>query len=198
LRRRALVCESGRCGDGGRVDFDARMDLTFHAAYGWVAERVGFWPVFLAVGSGDEARHMTGYQDQWRRWRTTDGEETRPKSRVLFSWCHPPPAIVFMDFDAWHIVLNAVEFDGEDVRDPWVRRLPSSAERRIWKRSWRAADWVRMAGRGVVSVQAVAPELDLRTADELWCRNRACAKRLADAGFDPSRVVVKRRRVNPW
>jgi hypothetical protein len=192
-RRRALVLESGRCVHHfAGVDFDARMDLTFHAAYGRVAERVGFWPVFLAVGSDDEDRRMTGYQDQWRRWRTTDGEESRPQSRVLFSWRHAPPAMVFMDFAAWHVVLNAVEFDGENVRDPSVRRLPPSDERRIWKRSWRAADWVRVARRGLVGVQAVVPELDLRTADELWCRNEACAKQLANAGFDATRVVVRR------
>jgi hypothetical protein len=197
-RRRGVLFEPGSRGDPGHLDLDVRIDLTFDAAYAWAAERVGFWPLFVAVGGDDADRRMTGYQDQWRRWRATDGEETRPPSRVLFSWRDAPPATVFMDFAAWHIVLNSVEFPREDLGDPRVRQLAPSYERQIWKHSWQASDWLRMARRGQVSVQAVVPELDLRTADELWCRNQACAHQLVDAGFDPSRVVVRRLQRKPW
>jgi hypothetical protein len=194
VRRRRLLFDPGACGDCARLDLGARIDLAFDLAYAWVAERVGFWPLFVAVGGDDEDRRMTGYQDQWRRWRVTDGEQTRPRSRVLFSWPDAPPATVFMDFAAWHMVLNAVEVAPDASRDPRVRPLSPSDERQIWKRSWRTADWVRMARRGVVSVQAVVPESDLRTAHELWCRNESCAKQLVAAGFDPARVVVRRLR----
>lgn len=198
VRRRRLLFEPGPCGDCARLDLEVRIDLTFDLAYAWVAERVGFWPLFVAVGTDDEGRQMTGYQDQWRRWRVTDGERTRPQSRVLFSWRHAPPAAVFMDFAAWHMVLNAVEFAPDASRAPRVRPVSPSDERQIWKRSWRTADWVRMARRGLVSVQAVVPELDLRTAHELWCRNESCATQLAAAGFDPARVVVRRLRRKAW
>jgi hypothetical protein len=197
LRRGGLL-ELGSCGDCGRLDLEARVELTFDAAYAWAAERVGFWPLFVAVGRDDEDRRMTGYQDQWRRWRATDGEQARPLSRVLFSWRQAPPAAVFMDFGAWHIVLNSVEFPSADLGEARVRRISPSYERQIWKRSWRASDWLRMARRGQVSVQAVVPELDLRTADELWCRNEACASQLVGAGFDASRIVVRRLRRKAW
>ncbi len=35
------------------------------AAYGWLADRLGFWPLFLAVGETEEDRRVTGYQMQW-------------------------------------------------------------------------------------------------------------------------------------
>ncbi len=180
------------CSRGCDRDDDFHSALWFDAAYRWAAERLGFWPVFLAVGGDDEDRRMTGYQDQWRRWRATEGEEQRPPSRVLFSWRKHPPGIVFMDFAAWHIVLNLVEFPAKEAHGRSLRPLSEWEERQLWKRSWRAADWVRRAR--TTAVQAVVPTLDLRTADELWCRNQADRKHLVDLGFAPGTVSVKRLR----
>jgi len=182
--------EEPDCPPGGCSGADAfHMAIRFDAAYAWIAERLGFWPLFVAVGESDEDRRMTGYQDQWRR-----GASARA-SMALFSWREPPPGAVFMDFTAWHIVLNRVEFAPGDPHRPRVLALEPHEERQVWKRSWRASDWIRMARRGRTSVQAVVPALDLAGADEVWTRNRAERARLIRLGFDPSRIVARRLRV---
>jgi len=149
----------------------------FAPAYAWLEGRLGFRPLFLAVGEDDEDRRMTGYQDHWRR--RPRGAAPEP-SRALFSWPQAPPGAVLMDFAAWHVVLNTPG----DVQP--------SDERSLWKRSWTTGDWVRAARRGTTSVQAVVPALDLRTAEEVLCRNRAERGALVRLGFDPARVRVRR------
>jgi len=160
----------------------------FEAAYAWLERRLGFWPLFLAVGGSDADRRMTGYQDQWRK--PLPGEQTQP-SRVLFSWAHAPPGAVLMDFDAWHIVLNSVERVPGDPEARRVQEIGVASERALWKRSWSLADWLRAARRGA-PVQAVVPELDLRSAAEVWCRNREERRALVRLGFDASRVRTRR------
>lgn len=138
---------------------------------------------------------MTGYQDQWRRRMATDGDNKRPPSRVLFSWRQAPPGAVFMDFNAWHIVLNWIEVSPQH-RDRWfVRPLSNWEERQIWKRSWPRSAWLK-AARGTASVQAVVPELDLATADELWCRDKGDRDRIVRLGFDANRSQIRRLRAD--
>jgi len=179
----------------GCSDDDFHAAIWFDAAYRWAAQRLGFWPVFLAVGGDDEDKQMTGYQDQWLRLRRepTDSVEERRASIVLFSWLERPPGAVFMDFSAWHMVLNAIELSGEDPHRPYVRPLSSWEERQIWKRSWSASAWMRAARRHT-SVQAVVPALDLTTADQVWCRNQTDREHLVKLGFDPETVMVRRLR----
>jgi len=167
------------CSNGcDRPEDDFHNAVWCDAAYAWIAECVGFWPLFLAVGEHDDDRRMTGYADR------------RPPSRVLFSWRQAPPHTNFMDFDAWHVVLNSVQFSSDDPHHPRVEPVGASWERRIWKRSWRASDWVRMARRQLTSVQAVVPELDLRTADVISCRYQVEARRLIESGFHRSKIFV--------
>jgi hypothetical protein len=58
------------------------------------------------------------------------------------------------------------------------------------RRSARA--WLAAAARESYSVQAVAPMLDLRTADSVWCRNQKTRRKLLKMGFSPSQVCVHR------
>jgi hypothetical protein len=62
-RRRGVLFEPGSRGDPGHLDLDVRIDLTFDAAYAWAAERVGFWPLFVAVTAiivaGNDGCHKT-------------------------------------------------------------------------------------------------------------------------------------------
>ena len=99
-----------------------------------------------------------------------------------------------MDFSAWHMVLNSVERSGDDGVGRCVRPLSMWQERQIWKSSWPPSAWLRAARRGT-GVQAVVPELDLATADALWCRNRADRAHLVELGFDAVRIQVRRLRL---
>ena len=137
---------------------------------------------------------MTGYQDQWQAPERTAGSVRCRQNRVLFSWRRCPPGAVFMDFSAWHMVLNSVEVSGDDGLRWCVRPLSRWEERQIWKPSWSASAWLRAARRGT-SVQAVVPELDLATADALWCRNAAVRGHLVRLGFDADRIQVRRLRL---
>jgi len=175
--------------------------LYFEAAYQWLAERAGFWPLFLSVGSGERDRALTGYQNQWRRIRSQDHDETRYRgpgefpNLVLFSYRHAPASAIFNDFGYWHLVLNCIDWAA--CSGHHLQQVPLSAreERLVLKRSWSSSDWLRKARRDPGSVQAVVPELDLAAADEVWCRNEATRGHLIALGFAPGRVRVQRIRV---
>jgi hypothetical protein len=162
---------------------DAYHDaLHFEACYRWLAQRVGFWPLWLAVGASDEDRRMSGYSRQWQRGREDN--------LVLFSWAQVPALdLRYLCYEHWYIVLNSVDYQGWHPRaaevtpqiEKWVLH-PRRSER----------EWLRAAAREVHSVQAVAPMLDLRTAEGVWCRNQATANALTAMGFERERVYVQR------
>lgn len=93
-------------------------------AYAWMADRCGFWPLWLAVGDDEVARRLTGYPNQWRRLlvsapdpeRCLDRRRGDVPSDVLFSWADAPAGVVHSDYHNWHLVLNSVEY--EDRRQP--------------------------------------------------------------------------------
>ena len=179
----------------GYIKADSRYsDKDYIAAHRWVRDVAGFYPLFLAVGSGDSVR-MTGYQNQWRRviatkiaGRRKDGTYTqrnvlRKKSGypndVLFSFEYMSG--IYTDYQFWHIALNA-KLNGYDVSD-YERRL-------IFKPSWAESRWLKKAGEDPFSVQLVAPSLDLREAKRIWTRNNSTKRKLDGMGF--ANVEVKR------
>ena len=160
--------------------------MYYEAAYAWLAEQVGFWPTFLGVGAGYDAWVITGYDRQWMR----RDAPTPPRSRVLMSWERAPEGCVFTDYMAWHVVLGSIQWEpGHRLR---VRGIGDPIRRSVLKPSWRTSDWLRFAARNPGWVQAVVPSLDLRTADTVWCRNRAARAELVRRGFAPERVAVRR------
>jgi hypothetical protein len=178
--------------------------VVFAAAYAWLAERLGGWPIFLAVGAGPRARvHQTGYSNQWLV-KTTDGRDPVHRvyrragefpSLVLFSWRDMPPGALFFDPGYWPIVLNSVSQapDGTGL----IERISAADERHLLKPGWDAERWLRRTRRGE-AVEAVVAELDLRTADAVWCRNRAAREELIRRGFAPDRVRAVRVPVERW
>jgi hypothetical protein len=161
--------------------------LWFEPAYAWLAERAGFWPLFLAVGESDDDLRLTGYQDQWRRALAPSPE------RVLFSYADLPDPLVFSDHSLWHIVLSWAMNAGHP--DPRMSRPVSRGEeRQILRRSWPRARWLRYTKR--YAVQACVPALDLAAADRVWCRNQATRRELVRRGFAAERVEVGRLRVS--
>lgn len=162
--------------DGAPCDDDEWHDaLAFEAAYAWLAERQGFWPLFLAVGDDDEARRITGY--------------AHGSDPVLFSWRTAPAGCVYSDHASWHIVLNSVRRDGHAAR---VEGLGARVPAMVLKPSYRPSAWLRLARAHPGWVQAAVPRLDLRSADAVWCRNRAARRELLARGFARERVEVRR------
>jgi hypothetical protein len=103
---------------------------------------------------------------------------------------------VHSDYDTWHTVLNSVIY--EDRRPVGLERIGPRAEASIRRRSWTPARWRREARLRPGSVQAVAPALDLASADAVWCRSQAARRALIAMGFPPERVAVRRIAVHRW
>ncbi len=166
---------------------DDPYDSMFDAAYHWLEARLDFWPLFLAVGRDEWALRMTGYGDQWRRiiGESRAGRISRKPGEfpncVLFSFTELPSRVVFLDFDWWTCVLNSD-----------LSPLTTHEEKCLFKRSYSVGDWLREARKRPGAVQAVVPELDLRSAAKIWCRNKRSRALLIAMGFSPDTVEVKR------
>jgi hypothetical protein len=169
-------------------------DQWFIPAYEWLHDRLGFWPLFVAVGIPSDVS-MTGYQSNWRRFLggTFQGKrynkiyvkKGEAPNYVLFSFRHVEG--VFTDYMSWHFVLGARgNRPQEDVTDNECRQL--------FKKSWPRSRWLHKARKERSEVQLIAPSLDLRTACRIWCRNKATKKALEKMGF--RNVRVKRIPVN--
>lgn len=155
-------------------------------AYKWLEKQVGFYPIFLSVGK--DSITMTGYDNQWRRHIGTyvvDGQRIKRYRKagefpnyVLFSW--EDLNGVFTDYSYWHIVLNETMHNPDWEASEYEKRL-------VFKYHRKKDDWLKKSKHGV---QLVVPELDLRTANRIWVRNRDTQIILQKMGFD--NVFVKR------
>lgn len=160
-------------------------DQYFRDAYLWLENEVGFCPLFLAVGVANEDIRMTGYQNQWARLlsKGPDGNIYRKRggfpNDVLFSF--ETIDGVFMDYDAWHLALNA-DYKQHHMTD-YERRL-------IFKPSWSKARWLRRAHEHPHSVQLVTSSLYLPNAKRLWVRNKTTEALLTSMGF--TNIEVRR------
>ena len=188
-QRRTETLPPPRCSSGEPCDWNDEWHWAFYweALFEWLAERVGFWPIFLSVGASDDDRLMTGYSNQWLR---------RPPATianaVLFSYASEPDAAAYSDYGWWHCVLNGLG-PLEAHRELERVHAPSPYEERmILKRSWSRSRWLGKAASDPHSVQAVVPRLDLRAADEVWCRNQTTRRELLRRGFSAERVHVRR------
>jgi hypothetical protein len=159
--------------------------------YKWLAEQIGFFPHFVSVGTDKSALHRTGYQDQWRvrdggdvvdgTYRKNHRKTGEFPNTVLFSFDHLEG--IFMDFDYWHIAINACTNGGSVTKNEmkW-----------ILKPSWTRQRWLRaMMGRTHI-VDLLVPELPLEDAVRVWVRNRATQKLMEAKGFRTVEVVRTR------
>src|SRR5687768_7917920 len=145
-------------------------DPEFLPAYRWVEREVGFFPLFLAVGSTVEDVRMTGYMNNWlREWaRRSPGRASLiagvPENLVLLSFDHVDG--VFTDYLAWHIVLNGAFCRYEFT--PYERR-------QVLKPSLTRSRWLLRAKRHPHLVQLVTPR---------WTcgRPRACGSAMSGRG----------------
>jgi hypothetical protein len=139
-------------------------DPDFLPAYQWIQKEVGFFPIFIAIGDSIESIQMTGFQNS--------------PQHVLFSF--EDVKGIFMDYDNWHIVLNA-SFNNYQLT-PRQKSL-------IFKYSWQRHDWLRKAIETPHSVQLVAKEINLIRAQRAWIQNPKIKPVLEKLGF--LRIKVK-------
>lgn len=166
----------------------------FLPAYEWVEERLGFFPLFLAIGELEEIAWMTGYQDNWRVFEGSELAEGRYRKIYRKKGEFPDLALlsfdaidgIFMDYDYWHIALNAC-MNGSAVS--------RQEESWIFKHSWTKSRWLRAALAGTHRVQFVTPALPLSDAREIRVRNAATRRLIEGRGFGEVRVF--RIPVNP-
>ena len=164
----------------GRVEASSEhADEYFKDAYSWLEKVVGFYPIFLSVGTTDDDIRMTGYQNQWKRILSEghNRKEYRKKGNfpndVLFSF--EDINGVFMDYNYWHIALNASHKNYQ---------MTDYEKRLIFKPSWPKSKWLKKARKNQHSVQLVTPELYLPAAERIWVRNQQTKELLTSMGFD--------------
>jgi len=179
----------------GTIVPDRRLsDPDFLPAYEWVEERLGFFPFFLAVGTLEDVAWMTGYQDNWRVVTGSEPVEGGYRRTLRKKGEFPNLALlsfdavdgVFMDYDYWHIALNAC------MNCSVVSRKEESW---IFKPSWTKSRWLRAARAGTHSVQLVTPALPLTKTREIRVRNALTRRIIEGRGFGD--VRVSRIPVNP-
>jgi hypothetical protein len=160
-----------------------------------VRKKVGFYPLFLAVGTTEEDIRMTGYQNQWAKvigskivGRRNDGTYIQRNilrrkgefpNDVLFSFEDVDGK--FMDYMSWHLVLNA-SYKNYQMTD-YEKGL-------IFKPSWPKSKWLKKAREDPHSVQLVTSTLYLPEAGRIWVRNRQTKNYLESMGFE--NVEVRR------
>ncbi|MDO9324521.1 MAG: hypothetical protein Q7T80_06135 [Methanoregula sp.] len=167
-------------------------DTEFLPAYEWVEEITGFFPIFYAVGEIDAVVTMTGYADNWRN--LTGGEMVNGRYQKTYNRKGNFPNLaafsfdtidgIFMDFQSWHIALNACMNGGS---------VTPAEQRMIFKPSWTRSRWIRAALNGTHSVQLVAPELPLTLAKRGYVRNSKTKRIVERMGFPD--ITVKRVKV---
>ena len=173
--------------DGVLVPDPALSDPDFLPAYRWAEREVGFFPLFLSVGTTADDMRMTGYQNNWQPPDRLGTHDPDPADRRLVLFSFDSVAGVFSDYSAWHIVLNSSHCDYRVGRryTSWILR-----------RSWPTSRWLREARRCPHSVQLLAPRLDLREAVRVWTpddESRRQVERLGYAGVRVKRVAYEGR-----
>ena len=174
----------------GVLQPDRRLsDPDFLPAYEWLEKEIGYYPLFFAVGETESAITMTGYEDNWRVW--TGGEHIDGIYRKIYRHKGEFPNLalfsfaqidgIFMDFQSWHIALNACMNGGS---------VTSTERRMIFKPSWTRSRWIHAARKGTHHVQLVAPGIPLHLAERGYVRNAGTRLMLEMRGF--TRIEVKR------
>lgn len=186
------------------------FDDYYIRTFRWWERKMGFYPMFLAVGSTELDIRMTGYPNQWCKiiessskniggkkvklpnggFKTVGGRwlqinklrkaGTFP-NYVLLSFDNVDG--VFTDFDAWHIAMNGA---GNDRKGDWD--MKPHEMRQLVKPSWNRADWLRLSRNDPHRVQMLVPQLDFRKACRVWVRNQETKARVEDMGFQNVRV----------
>lgn len=172
-------------------------DPDFLPSYRWLEKKIGFFPIFFAVGKSIHDLYMTGYNGQFRTYDCWGFGERGPRRKqqpnyVLFSYKHVPG--IFTDFDDWDTLLRlATQHDPNIYKDAKKKpRIELWLCKKIFKlrenlRSDRT--WIRQAIRKPYSVQLVTKYFDATKADRLLCRNQTTKEYLESCGYKNVHVL---------
>lgn len=183
----------------GEIKADPKYsDEDLLGSYKWLEGKIGFFPLFLAVGETEEDIRMTGYQNQWRRFiatrnvgRREDGTYIQKNvyrkkgefpNYVLFSFNAVDG--IFTDYDLWCDIICYIR-DGVPQYD-----YTDCRRRQLFKPSWPKSKWLRKAKKDPHSVQLVTQKLYLPDADRIWVRNKKTQRLMGEKGFE--NVEVRR------
>jgi len=147
-------------------------------AYSWLENEVGFYPLFLAVGTTEDDIIITGYDYNWRR--SVCQKDNKVPNCVLFSFDEMDG--IYMDYMWWHLALGLME-----------NSITEYGRRLIFKPSWPKSRWLRKAKIDPGSVQLVTDTLYLPSAKRIWVRNKPTKRLLETMGFN--NIEVKRIKV---
>ncbi len=165
-------------------------DLHFKPTYEWLAKKLGFYSLFLAVGKPEDAIRITGYPNQFSRsWSAAMSSESH--NNVLFGYDSLPLAR-FSDYDNWHIILNSVIYPSDGLHPPYLSEISDHVSRLVLKPSWKPSDWLRAVRNGTTNVQAHVETLNLAEADVIWCRSQSSKRELIKRDFDEDRIKVQK------
>jgi hypothetical protein len=174
-----------------------RCDPEYRTSNEWLADQVGFWPTFSAVGDGLDAYWIAGYDFNWRRriaWSPKTGTVLRKAgeypNEVLFSFQDLDG--VFMDLGYWVVFVVSAGLNDRDID----KEMGLVQRRWLFKPAWSRRKWLRYAlGPDNYGVLLLCSQLDLREAGRVWVRNRKTKHALERMGFtnvDVHRIPVLR------
>jgi hypothetical protein len=184
-------CWDSHSGDGDVFEYHEALD--YEAPYQWLADRVGYWPAaWFAVGSlkGYWPLDMTHYRHQFK-----DSDNFDYDPRALLSWKNLDP-VDYLDYDYWHCILNATVYPHGEQRPHTRRSIMKNLDRRaeswVMKRSWAESKWIRESLKPQGSVQAVVPEIDYLTADQIRVPDQQAKEILVARGFEEKKIIIRR------
>ncbi len=159
--------------------------------YKWLEKEIGFWPLWLAVGSR-KAAYFTRYHYNWTSgygWNEKGHLDWKPwkngeaPNRVMFIF--EPDTIdgAFIDYSAWlDLGAKLIRSEPSPVEDRLRNRLLLSGMTREEK--------LRYSYEHPLDLNYVTPGLDLRKAIVVWCRDEETKLKLEKMGFTNVQVVL--------
>ena len=166
----------------------------YNSSFAWWEKKFGFWPLFIAVGTGPETINMTGYPHQFSRIISSQWDENKKKSvktlrpkgeiinRVLLSFNHMD--CIMHKFSAWEDILCIVNANPDALPTTTPPYILKYYEKKLIGHTKRKPEnWIKIAKAQDGVVQACTPELDPRGAQLVRVRNLTTKKQLEKLGY---------------
>lgn len=162
--------------------------------YQWLEKQIGFWPLWLAVGSR-KAAYFTRYHYNWTSgygWNERGHLDWKPwkkgeaPNRVMFIF--DPNCIdgVFVDYMSWLDLGMCMRHTTAGVV---VENVDDQLKKRILLDGMTREEKMQYSYKNPLYLNYVTQNLDLRKALAVWCRDEATKQKLEQMGFTKVQVV---------